>query len=292
MLSITGTILPPTAEDFCALMRSFVGSPAYHQILSSPHLTGKVGPISERDFYLALRYFPRRFTAIHERLLTQLCAVFVRCEQILQKRKSFLPSSLVKDNVSRPLSLGTLARLTISVAQQALGSQARATITADLAELAHYHYYYQRSLHLFTHSPSSSASAALTTLIASPVIPSPVIPVDDSPVIIHPVIPPSVITSPVIPADDSPVIPSPVIPPSVITSPVIPADDSPVIPSPVIPPSVITSPKTFPPFNFPFHSLIKRIPCLPREWSLPIIRNKERMVSLSTCDRNTVALIT
>ena len=150
---------PSTTEDFCAIMRSFVGSPAYHQILSSPHLTGKLGPISERDFYLALRYFPRRFTAIHERLLTQLCAVLVRCERIL-RRTSPQYCTLWLDNSlpSSPLSLGTLARLTIPLAQRALGSQVRATLTVALTELTQYQCYYRQAHLLHTPSPSPSPS--------------------------------------------------------------------------------------------------------------------------------------
>ena len=155
-MGVPGSSSISAEENLCALVRSYIGSPAYHAMISSPFLRGRIGPIAERDFYLALHYFPRRFTAIHERIVTQLCAALVRSEQIIRGRR-LIPTSLVwLDSFSTtPLSIGTLFRLTISHVQTALGSQARATIIADLAELATYTYYYQQSHLQYSKCPST-----------------------------------------------------------------------------------------------------------------------------------------
>jgi hypothetical protein len=97
-----------------------------------------LGPICDRQFYLALRYFPRRFTAIHERLITLLSAAYLRSTRILNAR---FPRRVIQP-VPDYVSIGLLAHLTIPVVQRALGSQLRATITAALNKLSAYQSYY------------------------------------------------------------------------------------------------------------------------------------------------------
>ena len=181
-MGVPGSSSISAEENLCALVRSYIGSPAYHAMISSPFLRGRIGPIAERDFYLALHYFPRRFTAIHERIVTQLCAALVRSEQIIRGRR-LIPTSLVwLDSFSTtPLSIGTLFRLTISHVQTALGSQARATIIADLAELATYTYYYQQSHLQYSkcpstfHYPIERKSVPITSIASNSVVtPSPI----------------------------------------------------------------------------------------------------------------------
>ena len=231
MMKVMSTTFPLNVEYVSTVMQSYIGSPAYHAMISSPSNRGRLGPISERDFYLALYYFPRRFAVIYEKVFTQLCTALVRSEQILHGRGIISGSSL-----STPLSLGTLARLTTSRVQQALGSQARATLLSELTNLAHHDYYYRWAHQLYFQSPVPS-SPVTTPLPSPPVTITPVPPVTtplpSPPVIVTP-IPPVIIT------------PSPqtITPSSPVTTPL---PSPPVIVTP-IPPVIITlSPQTISP---------------------------------------------
>lgn len=168
--------LTPAECVFSAMIRSYVGSPAYHAMMDSSS-SRPLGPCSEREFYLALRYFPHRFAALHEELVTLLTAAYFRSLRILTRSSEVSPSPLCQ-------SLGSLAHHTLPLVQRALGSQARATLHRTLHSLSSYQTYYQRALLKFTASsvrtPRREIPPSPERDPVIPVIPLPVTPLPRS----------------------------------------------------------------------------------------------------------------
>ena len=98
-MSVLVTLTSRSERAFCDKIRSYVGSPAYNAMLKSVD-SYPLGSILERQFYLALHYFPRRFTAIHERLITLLSAAYLRSTRILNARFPHQVLQPVPDYVS------------------------------------------------------------------------------------------------------------------------------------------------------------------------------------------------
>lgn len=156
--------LTPSEQLLCDRVHGYVDSPSYQAMINS-RLSVPVEPsyhlgfTTEREFYLALHYFPRRFTAIYEELRTLLCAVYVRSQSLLHRT-----FSLPCDNPS----LGLLAHLTIPLVQRALGSQVRATVMADLNSLRQYQPYYTRALQLHSVVSVSIPSMVISDAVSIP----------------------------------------------------------------------------------------------------------------------------
>ena len=145
-MSVWGNTLTTTERMLCDQIRSYVGSPAYKALISSSS-TLLTASVTEREFYLALCYFPRKFTAIYEELLTQFSAAYVRSEQLLRGRH-LSQGECLRD----PISVGTFVNLTLPRVQRALGSQIRGVLVAVLSSLSVYRPYYQRALQLHSQS--------------------------------------------------------------------------------------------------------------------------------------------